>query len=253
MNKLKKILWLIPIILIYRYDLILYAEPMEDRVGEVFLMHFLGGSYNMDEIDLTVSVLGLIGIIFIDIVMVDYIIEDINLCAEYVFSRYRSRSAWYLKKVIGVIIYSNIGVLLYMLPYMANALYTSEQTLDIFDVKVLVSTYVMMNLFTIFSVLLLNLVSLYHGNTISFICVYSMLIISSIVTLELQGDAANDVSKILHRLNPMSNVLVSWNFSSSYVMGGIVYYLIASGVVALIMWNRIIKKEIGINVKTDVA
>lgn len=71
MNKLKKILWLVPIILIYRYDLILYAEPMDDRVGEVFLMHFFGGSYNMDEIDLTVSVLGLIGIIFIDIVMVD--------------------------------------------------------------------------------------------------------------------------------------------------------------------------------------
>lgn len=140
-----------------------------------------------------------------------------------------------------------------MLPYIANALYTSEQKMDIFDVKVLVSTYVMINLFTIFSVLLLNVVSLYHGNTISFIGVYSILIISSIVTLELQGNAVSGVSKILHRLNPMSNVLVSWNFSSSYVIGGIVYYLIASGVVALIMWNRIMKKEIGINVKTDVA
>ena len=54
-RKYKFILGLVIIIIISRYDLILFSEPMDDRVGELFLMHFFGGSYKMEKLDMFLS------------------------------------------------------------------------------------------------------------------------------------------------------------------------------------------------------
>ena len=63
-RKYKFILGLVIIIIISRYDLILFSEPMDDRVGELFLMHFFGGSYKMEKLDMSLSVVGLLGNIY---------------------------------------------------------------------------------------------------------------------------------------------------------------------------------------------
>lgn len=252
-KKYKFVFFMIPLILLYRFDLILYAEPMEDRVGELFLMHFFGGSYNMDQIDLEVSVLGLTGIVFMDLLFADYIVQDVLNNAEYIFTRYSSRARWYRKKIIGLICYSCIGMILYMALYVGNAILTSECNITQKDVQIIGCTFIMLTLFTCFSILLINLLGLHYGNTIGFLITYSILIFSAIITRHLQENPENKIIQMVHRLNPMSNVLVSWNFSSACVLWGLGYFLFASIVILWILWKKLKWLEIGIRRRTEVS
>ncbi len=244
---------LLPLILLYRFDLVLYAEPMENAVGEVFLMHFFGGSYRLDQLDLSVSVLGLFGLVFINILFTDYLTQDVFINTEYIFTRFQNRWCWYYRKIIGVILYSSLGILLYMSLYVVNAVWTSEYPLTKKDLGIMISVFVILTLFTYFSVILINLLALRFGNTIGFIITYSFLIISTIITMHLQEDPDKVMTQVLHRLNPMSNILVSWNFSNAYVLWGIGYYFVACIIFSWLLWRKFRRMEIGINVRTEVS
>lgn len=244
---------LLPLIFLYRFDLILYAEPMADPVGEVFLMHFFGGSYKLDQLDLSVSVLGLLGLVFLNLLFTDYLIQDVFVNAEYIFTRFQNRFCWYYRKIIGVILYSSLGILLYMSLYVANAVWTSEYAVTKKDLGVLISVFVILTLFTYFSVVLINLLALRFGNTIGFIITYSVLIVSTIFTMHLQEDPDKIMTQLLHRLNPMSNILISWNFSDAHVLWGIGYYFIVSVVISWLLWLKIRSMEIGIRVRAEVS
>ncbi len=253
-KKYVSIFFLLPIICVYRFDLFLYAEPMDERIGEVFLMHFFGGSYKMDELDMTVSVLGLIGIVFLDLLFSDYIAQDIRVNSEYIFSRYSNRLVWYVKKLKGVMAYSVLGIILYMLPYACNAQMTATQRIGSQDIQILLCTFLMLSLFLYCSILVINLFSIRFGNSIGFLITYTILIVSTILTMNLQKiHSGQPIVMLIHRLNPMSNILVSWNFNDIYVKWGIGYYLGLGVLLSLIGWIKLRKIEIGIRMRTDVS
>lgn len=250
-KKYKYLFGVIPIILLFRYDLILYAEKNEDAVGEIFLAHLFGGSYNMEEIKVSLSVLGLLGIVYFSLLFVDYIVQDFFVNAEYIFSRCSNRKKWYCKKLMGTAGYSMIGIFLYLLFYIFAGIRESEQRIDMQDVMLIFCTFIMLMLFLYFSIVCINICVLYHGTTIGFILFYSGLIVSTIFTLILQKQPNQKLALILHRLNPMSNIFVSWNFSNSYVIWGMGYYVVLCVLASVILWNIVKKYEIGINLRIE--
>lgn len=92
---------------------------------------------------------------------------------------------------------------------------------------------------------------MYQGTTIGFVIYYSGLAISTIAALMIQKMTNKNIAQILHCINPMSNIFVSWNFSNIYVIWGIGYYLILCVLISILLWKIIKKREIGINVRVE--
>lgn len=244
---------MLPLVLFFRYDLLLHFERTSARVGEVFLMHLFGGSYNMEKADLTISVLGLIGIIFLTLLFADYIVGDLSENAEYIFGRYTDRGIWYRKKLNGLFGYCNLGVFLYLLFYIMIAILKSKKNFEKEDISLILCTYVMLVLFTFCSVVCINLLALFGSTTIGFLIFYSILVVSSMATIFIQGIENEKIAGVLHRINPMSNILVSWNFSDSYVLWGVAYYVILTVVISFFLWRKVKKYEIGIGFKIGIG
>ena len=246
-KKYKYIFLVIVFVLFYRYDLLFFQEIMDDSVGEVFLMHLFGGSYDMEKIKLSVSVLNFIGLVYLDLLFSDYIVENTYVNGEYIFSRYSNRFQWYIRKIAGTFLYSNLGVFLYIFPYIINAITTSECKITQKDVQLMLCTYIMLVLFTYFSIIVINLLVLKYGNTISFLIFYSCLILSTIGILLMQENGTG--IELFHRLNPMSNILVSWNFNNSYVKWGMGYYLFLGCFMTFLLWRSVRRIPIGVKKK----
>ncbi len=249
-KKYKAIFGMVPLVLLYRYDLVLYTQKMENSVGEVFLMHVFGGSYNMEMADITLSMLGLVGIIYLSLLFADYMIRDLQECAEYIFSRYQGRRKWYGRKVVGLFFYCNIGIILYLFLYFLNAIYESERFITEKDIFLILCTYVMVLVFSYCLIIFINLCSLYYDASIGFIISYSIVIISSMGMILIQKLPNQELACILHRINPMSNVLVSWNFSDAQVMWGLGYYMVLAVFLSLVLWKNVKNYEIGIGIKS---
>lgn len=248
-RKYKHIFWLLPLVLLYRYDLLFFPEKMDEQVGEVFLMHLFGGSYDMEKANLTLSVVGLFGIVFLSLLFADYIICDLKENAEYIFSRYIERKTWYLKKLGGLFAYCNLGIILYLVFYVINAIFEAEQKITKEDILVIFCTYIMLLLFTYCIIISINLTALFFDTTIGFIICYSIMIISSIQMISIQGMEHSKITEFLHRLNPMSNILVSWNFGDAYVRFGIMYYVFFAIGISLLLWRKVKNYEIGLSTK----
>ena len=248
-KKYKAVFLIIPLILLYRYDLVFFAESTGKSVSEVFLMHLFGGSYHMEKMDLAVSVLGLVGIVFVTLLFADYIVRDLTENAEYIFCRYINRRGWYLKKLRDLFLYCNLGIFLCCSFYVINAVYESNKPITTRDIFLILCTYIMLLLFTYCSVLCINLLSLFSDTTIAFVVFYSILIISSMMTIFIQGLSNEKIIGVLHKVNPMSNIFVSWNFNNFHVLWGMGYYVILSLLVIFVLWKKVKYYEIGIGLK----
>lgn len=241
-RKYKFIFGLIIIVLICRHDLILLPEPMNDKVGELFLMHFFGGSYKMETLDMSLSVVGLFGNIYIALLFCGYLSEDIKEYSELIFTRC-GRGLWLVKKILGTVIYSLLGTILNLILYIANALYTSSCSLDYRDVLVIFSGIFMLMLFTFNSIILTNYFSIRYGNSISFILFYSGVIASTILAMHIQKYSHEMWGQIVILLNPMSNFLISWNYGDYRVCYALAYFLALSIILAVLFWVRVKKMD----------
>lgn len=252
-KKYKYILGILPIVLLFRYDLVFFLnkDMEDDTVGEVALSHLFGGSFQMEQLNITESVFGLFPLIYFSLLFADYIVHDFFANAEYIFTRYTSRAIWYRRKLLGTAVYSMIGVFLTLLLYVYCGVRESGQPITCKDITLIVCTYVMLLLFLYFGTICLNIFVMYYGTTIGFVIYYSGLAISTIIALMIQKMPNKGIAQILHCINPMSNIFVSWNFSDIYVIWGIGYYCTLCILISILLWRIIKRREIGINVRVE--
>lgn len=252
-KKYKYIFCILPIVLLFRYQLVFSIDEyyIEDTVGEVFLSHLFGGSFQMEKLHFIQSVFGLFPLIYFTILFADYIVQDFFANAEYIFTRYTNRIAWYKRKLLGTAGYSIIGVFLILLFYVYSGIRESGYPVTSKDIMLILCTYIMLYLFLYFSTICLNIFVMYQGTTIGFVIYYSGLAISTIAALMIQKMTNKNIAQILHCINPMSNIFVSWNFSNIYVIWGIGYYLTLCVLISILLWKIIKKQEIGINVRVE--
>ena len=245
-RKYKYVFLILPMIVIYRPFLFFGNQYMDETVGSIFLSNMFGGSYGTDKIKITLSVLSLFSSIIINILLSEYISGDLLKNGEYVLSRVENRKKWYLKKSLGLLGYCFLGVLLTIIIYASGAISKSNKSISRADIELILQAMIILLLFALVSSNLINIFALKLGVSIGFLCVYSVIVISEILTYMLQGNDDFVMLKILQRINIMSNVTIGWNFTNEYVWWAIAYFVILNIVVMFIGMCVVNRYEVGI-------
>lgn len=242
----KYMLLLIPLVILYRPFLFFGNQYPEESAGSIFLSNLYGGSYGKDKIQIVVSVIGFFGILLLNLLFGDYISKDFRTNSEYIFVRVKNKSKWYDKKCFQLFLYCCLGTMIYIAMYMGGAISKTVLPLAISDMTVMFSSYIMLTLFTYFTTLFINLLSILYGTSIGFIATYSFVILSEMLTFILQNMKENKGAKIMHLLNPMSNLTISWNLSTKYIIWGIAYFIAVNIVLTIIGRYIVHRQEIGL-------
>jgi hypothetical protein len=244
-RKLKGIAGVFPIVFLWRYDLFLDSkEQTDEQVSTVFLSHLFGGSYAREKMDYTVSVLSLIAIIYLTLLFSRHFVKDMEENCEYLFTRYKSRRNWYIRRLVSLFGWGSIGVGIVLAMYAGNAVVESSAPITWEDGKMFFCVYGMLVFFFYVSVLAINYISIYKGSIVGIVSCYSVIFFSSALTLLAQKRGMNQAW--FHLLNPMSNIYISWNFTDIHVLWGILYFVLLSAVLIGSMWIKIRRMDLGI-------
>lgn len=242
----KYIFILIPLVILYRPFLFFGSYQLDESVGSIFLSNMFGGSYSRDKIEIVLSVTSLFGVMIMNILFGDYICKDFLVNGEYIFSREPNKGKWFLKKAVGLGRYCALGSVIYVGLYAIGSVLKSNRDITVSDIILFITTVVVIWEFSYMSTLLINILALRLGISISFVITYSAFIVSEIITFCLQQMGESTPVKVLHYLNPMSNMTISWNYSREYVYWSVVYFLSLTVIVLILGKKLAIKHEIGI-------
>lgn len=245
-QKIKSMAGIVPIVFLWRYDLFIGIKMQtDDLVSTVFLSHLFGGSYAREKMDYTVSVLSLIAIIYITLVFSQHFVKDIEENCEYLFTRYKNRMTWYIRRLVSLFAWGVIGIGIVLTMYAGNAVVESSAAITLEDIKMFFCVYGMLVFFFYVSVLAINYIALYKGSVVGIVSYYSVVFFSSALTLVAQKRGMNEAW--FHILNPMSNIYISWNFTNIHVLWGILYFVLICSVLISCIWIKIRKMDLGIN------
>lgn len=240
----KYIFLLIPLVFLYRPFLFFGNYQLNESVGSLFLSNMFGGSYSREKIEIVLSVTSFFGVIIMNILFGDYICKDFFTNSEYIFTREHNKGKWFVKKALGLGSYCMLGTAIYVGLYAIGSIMKSSRPVAISDITVIAFTAIMVFEFTYMTALLINVLALKFGTSIAFVITYSICIVSEIITFCLQGMGESAFIKVLHYVNPMSNMTISWNYSDWFVYWSIIYFLILNIIVLFIGKNVASKYEI---------
>ena len=245
-QKIKSMACIVPIVFLWRYDLFIGVKTQTNApVSTVFLSHLFGGSYAKEKMDYTVSVLSLIAVIYITLVFSQHFAKDIEENCEYLFTRYKNRKTWYIKKLASLFVWGMIGIGIFLAMYVWNAVMESSASLTIEDCKMFFCVYSMLFFFFYVSVLAINYIALFKDSVVGIVSYYSVVFFSSALTVLAQKNGMNQAW--FHILNPMSNIYISWNFTNLRVISGILYFLLICIFLTGSIWIKIRKMDLGIS------
>jgi len=94
--------------------------------------------------DYTVSVLSLIAITYITLVFSQHFVKDIEENCEYLFTRYKNRMSWYIRKLVSLFVWGVIGVGIILAMYAGNAVVESSAAITLEDSKMFFCVYGML-------------------------------------------------------------------------------------------------------------
>ena len=178
----------------------------------------------------------------------DYICKDFFTNSEYIFSREHNKGKWFMKKAWGLCGYCVLGNVIYVGLYAIGSAMKSSRNILMDDMVIIGATAFMLVEFTYLSTLLINILAIRLGTSIAFVITYSVFVVSEILTFCLQEMEQNAFIKLLHCINPMSNMTISWNYSGKYVSWAMIYFVVLN-VIALIVGKGIAsRQEIGIKI-----
>jgi hypothetical protein len=247
----KYIFLLILFVIVYRPFLFFGSYEIDESAGTIFLSNMFGGSYSREKIEIVLSVTSLFGVVIINILFGDYIARDYLINSEYIFTRENNKGKWFLKKAAGLGLYSLLGMGVYVGTYVIGAITKSRKGVTVEDITVMVLTFIMMWELVFVTTLLINIISLKVGASISFIIVYSILIVSEMITFCMQSLPGNALVRFLHHMNPMSNITISWNYSTGNVYWSVFYFATLIFIVLLIGYKITTGYEFGIREVTN--
>ena len=241
---------LILMVFLWRYDLFIGMKKQTDApIATVFLSHLFGGSYAREKIDYTVSVLSLIAIMYITLLFSQHFIKDMAENCVYIFTRYKSRKRWNIKKLYSLLAWGAVGIGIVLIMYAINAVVESTAAISLEDGKMFLCVYCMLVFFFYVSVLAINYIALYKGSIVGIVSYYSVVFLSSIITLLSQNSEKKQIW--IHILNPMSNIYIGWNFTDLHVLLGIIYFVVICIIFIGCIWIKIRKMDLGINIEKE--
>lgn len=246
-KKYKYVFAVIPLMILFRPFLFFCGKnEVNEPVASTFLTNMFGGSYGRDKVEITLAVQSLAAITIIIILLSDYISGDIKENGEYIFTRLINKKVWYLKKCINMFFYCLMGVVITVVPYAVMSAVTSQQSLRKTDIAVILQTIIMLSVFSFFCCQVINVISMKIDVNVAVLIMYSIIAVSLIIVYAAQSIKNKYIAMNILKFNIISNVVVSWNFSQSFVLWGM-FYFICINILIFIVGSKVVENiEIGI-------
>ncbi len=245
-RNLLKMLVVIPMILIYRPFLFFDRITNDNTVFGTFLSEIFGGSYDRNTSNFSLSVESLMQIVLFNLFFGMYLYKDLHQCSEYIFTREITRNQWFKKRCTQLFFYSTVYTFIYISLFGIASCLATSKPIDSESVLIIGMTYIILCLFTYVTTFLINLVSIFKGSSIGFFVIYIGIIFFTHLAIIFEQIPVLGMFDALLYLNPMVHVIVSWDYSSASMWGGLLYYIVFSIIITLVGMKMINQIDIGI-------
>lgn len=248
-KNLLKILIFIPIVLFRKIDVIFSRMRFDIPVAEFFVQNMFSGNPSRQNTNLTLVMFGLFEIILFCLLFGEYIYKDLFGSGVYIIVRQKSRLKWFLRRCAELFIISILFSIVFVGINFIIGLWFSRYSIDYMAIKVLVLTLILVSLFSFWQVLMINLVAIGFGSTISFSINYIILTVLSLLAVSYEKIPIIRNFPLLLKLNPVSNVTINWFAEWGETLMPVLYF-IALLALSIFIGNRVIK-SIDISLKNN--
>lgn len=227
-NDILKVMSIIPLTFFRKFNLLLSGLGKNIPVAELFLQNIFSGNPSRKETAIIMVMFGLLEITIFNLLFGLHLYHDLYENSIYIFVRQKSRKIWFAKKSVELLILSAIYNFLFIgITFLLCVLYSS-QGIDFVAIKIVILTYLLISLFTFWTTLLINIVAMLVGATVSFILNYIILTFFSVLAINFESVPVINQFPILLKLNPIANVTINWNDGIGSGIQPTVYFAVLS-------------------------
>ncbi len=244
-----KVLSILVIVFLQKSNLLIPGVYMEIPVAELFLQNIFAGNPSRENTDVVIAMFGLLEIIIFNLLFGTYIYRDLYENTAYIFVRVKSRSRWFFKKAKALFVYSGIYNALFLGSTFLLCVGYSQSAIDKVAVRLLIITFILIQLFVFWSTLLINLLAIGVGATKAFLINYIMLALMSAGAVNFEKIPLLNQFPILLKLNPVANVVINWNDGMGKGLIPAIYFVVIIIITYEMGRRMILGMDIGINNK----
>ncbi|MBO5335558.1 MAG: hypothetical protein J6A94_00300 [Lachnospiraceae bacterium] len=236
----RKILVILPVLFFRKCDLLMSGGiPNEMPVAEYFLQNIFSGNPSRQDTNVIIVLFGLFEVIVFNLLFGTHIYHDLYENSVYIFVRVKSRTTWFVERARELFWYSGIYNALFLGITFCLCVFHTEKKIDGIAVRLLVITYILIQLFAFFTTLLINITAIYMGAFKAFMVNYIVLAMFSLWAVEFESVPILNQFPILLKLNPVANITLQWNDGIGEGLLPVLYFVVLIGI-ALWLGNRMI-------------
>lgn len=206
-----KILIILPVLFFRKCDLLMSGMAIKMPVAEFFLQNIFAGNPSRQDTNVVIVMFGLFEVIVFNLLFGTHIYHDLYENSVYIFVRVKSRSAWFAKRAWELFLYSAVYNALFIGITFVLCVFRCGQEIDLVAVRLLIITYILIQLFAFLTTLLINITAIYMGAIKSFIVNYMVLVFFSMLAVEFESIPILKNFPVLLKLNPVANITIHWN------------------------------------------
>ena len=240
---------ILPILLIRRAGLLAIGRKMEMPIAELFLQEIFSGNPSRMHTNIVMMLFGMFEIVVFNLLFGNYLYRDLHENADYIFVRYPNRIKWFCLRAKRLVLYTTLYVFLFLGITFVLCVNFSSGAIDETAIWVLFITYIMLCLFTYWTTLIINLLSMYLGSTMAFISLYVVMVVLAALAIGHEKIPVINQCPLLLKMNPIANVVIQWESGSKESLFHAVYF-ICWIIITLCVGSIFVKQiDIGLNNK----
>lgn len=216
---------ILPILLIRRAGLLAIGRKMEMPIAELFLQEIFSGNPSRIHTNIVMVMFGMFEIIVFNLLFGNYLYRDMYENTDYIFVRYPNRKKWFFLHAKRLALYTTLYVCLFLGITFGLCVNFSTGEIDETAIWVLLITYIMLCLFTYWTTIIINLLSMHLGATMAFISLYIVMVVLAALAIGHEKIPLINQCPLLLKLNPIANVVIQWESGSKESLFHAVYFI----------------------------
>ncbi|MGL4874315.1 MAG: hypothetical protein ACRC30_06650 [Clostridium sp.] len=184
-------------------------SPLSNSLEDLIILSY--GSLGTSVRELLSNIISnTVNCVFLTYIFCDYVIKDINMNGQYIFTRNPNRKKWLIFKYFNILIFILVYYLCIYLTFFSLSLAFGFQLYALKNIFILIlPQFIISILITIFSILFTTQLSFKISSLYSFSIFYSCYIINLIALFFFK----NNLLGIFFALSPFCTNILSWNSS----------------------------------------
>lgn len=248
-----KLLAILPITAFRKINLLLprQAYGAELSVAELFLQNVFSGSPSRTHANIVIVMFGLFEVVIFNILFGSLFYRDFFDNSIYIFVRQKSRLRWYINRLWQLTLFSMIYNTIFIgITFVLSARY-SKFGIDKEALYMFLLAFVMVFLFSLWTTILINLISIKTGSVLSFITNYIALTVCSFLAIFHEKVPIVRNIPILLALNPVANVTINWGDGIGKGLLPSVYFIIIILITTILGYMVISRTDISLENKEN--